>query len=148
VSGLSPGPSLIFLACAATPATTIDFSSDKQTSALKRSATDFLNIPYPSIDLLKVFEATQPDKSRPVVLLGARGLGKSHLLAAEWHAMNEPEVAKKWLADWSVRLGRPELNNNQLAAWSHVRTRALQIEKLCVADKVAPTTPHIETVIL
>lgn len=91
--------------------TTIDFSSDKQTSALKRSATDFLNITYPSIDLLKVFEATQPDKSRPVVLLGARGLGKSHLLAAEWHAMNDPEVAKKWLADWAVRLGRPELNN-------------------------------------
>ena len=40
------------------------------------------------------------------------------------------------------------VNNNQLAAWSHVRLRALQIEKLCVADKVAPTTPHIETVIL
>src|SRR4051812_48980914 len=46
--------------------TTVDFSSDKQTSALKRSAADFLNITYPSVDLLRVLEATQPDKSRPV----------------------------------------------------------------------------------
>jgi hypothetical protein len=90
--------------------TTIDFSSDKQTSALKRSASDFLSITYPSIDLLRVFEATQPDKSRPVVLLGPRGLGKSHLLAAQWHAMKEPDVASKWLSDWAVRLGRPELS--------------------------------------
>jgi hypothetical protein len=37
--------------------TTIDFSSDKRTSALKRSAWDFLSITYPSIDLLRVFEA-------------------------------------------------------------------------------------------
>lgn len=88
--------------------TTVDFSSDKQTSALKRSAAEFLSITYPSVDLLRVLEATQPNKSRPVVLLGPRGLGKSHLMAAQWHAMNDPAEASKWLSDWATRLTRPE----------------------------------------
>ena len=52
--------------------TTIDFS-EKDTSALKRPAAEFLGITYPSVDLLRIFEATQPGQSRPVVLLGGRG---------------------------------------------------------------------------
>ena len=87
--------------------TTIDFSADKPTSALQRSAGEFLSITYPSVDLLRVFEATQPNKSRPVVLLGGRGLGKSHLMAALWHGMKDPTEANKWLADWAtVKAGR------------------------------------------
>jgi hypothetical protein len=89
--------------------TTIDFSADKPTSALQQSTTEFLSITYPSVDLLRVFEATQPDKSRPVVLLGGRGQGKSHLMAALWHAIKDPAEATKWLADWATRLNRPEL---------------------------------------
>jgi hypothetical protein len=89
--------------------TTIDFSSDKPTSALQRSTAEFLSITYPSVDLLRVFEATQPDKARPVVLLGGRGQGKSHLMAALWHAIKDPAEATKWLADWAAKLNRPEL---------------------------------------
>ncbi len=89
--------------------TTIDFSADKPTSALQRSTAEFLSITYPSVDLLRVFEATQPDKSRPVVLLGGRGQGKSHLMAALWHAIKDPVEATKWLADWAAKLNRPEL---------------------------------------
>src|ERR1019366_2492851 len=89
--------------------TTIDFSADKPTSALQKSTADFLSITYPSVDLLRVFEATQPDKSRPVVLLGGRGQGKSHLMAALWHAIKDPTQATKWLAAWATRLNRPEL---------------------------------------
>src|ERR1039458_3097696 len=89
--------------------TTIDFSADKRTGALYKSSAEFLSITYPSVDLLKVFEATQPDRARPVVLLGGRGQGKSHLMAALWHAINDPIEATKWLAEWAVRLNRPEL---------------------------------------
>jgi hypothetical protein len=89
--------------------TTIDFSSDKPTSALQRSTAEFLSITYPSVDLLRVFEATQPGQSRPVVLLGGRGQGKSHLMAALWHAIKDPAEATKWLADWAAKLNRPEL---------------------------------------
>ena len=90
--------------------TTIDFSADKPTSALQRSTVEFLSITYPSVDLLRVLEATQPAKSRPVVLLGGRGQGKSHLMAALWHTVNDPTAATKWLSDWAARLNRPELN--------------------------------------
>lgn len=89
--------------------TTIDFSADKRTGALTKSSDEFLSITYPSVDLLKVFEATQPDRARPVVLLGGRGQGKSHLMAALWHAINDPAKATKWLAEWAVKLNRPEL---------------------------------------
>lgn len=89
--------------------TTIDFSADKRTGALTKSSDEFLSITYPSVDLLKVFEATQPDRARPVVLLGGRGQGKSHLMAALWHAINDPTTATKWLAEWAARLNRPEL---------------------------------------
>lgn len=88
--------------------TTIDFS-DKATSALNRPAAEFLGITYPSVDLLRIFEATQPGQSRPVVLLGGRGQGKSHLMAALWHATNSPTEAEHWLGEWSTRLNRPEL---------------------------------------
>jgi hypothetical protein len=46
--------------------TTVDFSADKATCALQEPAAEFLSITYPSVDLLRVFEATQPDRSRPV----------------------------------------------------------------------------------
>lgn len=89
--------------------TTIDFSADKPTSALKKTTPEFLSITYPSIDLLRVFEATQPEKSRPIVLLGGRGQGKSHLMAALWHGINDPGETIKWLVDWATKLKRPEL---------------------------------------
>ena len=91
--------------------TTIDFSADKPTSALQRSTVEFLSITYPSVDLLRVLEATQPAKSRPVVLLGGRGQGKSHLMAALWHTIKDPVDATKWLSDWATRLNRPEFKN-------------------------------------
>jgi hypothetical protein len=89
--------------------TTIDFSADKTTGVLKKPAAEFLSITYPSVDLLKVLEAAQPDKARPIVLLGGRGQGKSHLMAALFHAMKDPAAAAVWLADWAGKLNRPEL---------------------------------------
>ena len=93
--------------------TTIDFSADKDTSALKKPTAEFLNITYPSVDLLRILEATQPDKSRPVVLLGGRGQGKSHLMAAMWHGMKDPAQVTNWLGGWATKLNRPELTSLQ-----------------------------------
>src|ERR1039457_5298477 len=90
--------------------TTIDFSADKETSALQKTTAEFLNITYPSVDLIQILEATQPGKSRPVVLLGGRGQGKSHLMAAMWHGMKDPAEATNWLSNWASKLHRPEFN--------------------------------------
>ncbi len=89
--------------------TTIDFSADKTTGVLKKPAGEFLSITYPSVDLLKVLEAAQPEKARPIVLLGGRGQGKSHLMAALFHAMKDAAAAAAWLGDWAAKLNRPEL---------------------------------------
>ncbi len=105
--------------------TTIDFSADRPTSALQKSSAEFLSITYPSIDLLRVFEATQPDKSRPVVLLGSRGQGKSHLMAALWHSIKDPAEASKWLADWAEKLNRPELKTLKFRGDFHVIAESL-----------------------
>ena len=109
--------------------TTIDFSADRPTSALQRSATEFLSITYPSVDLLRVFEAVQPERSRPVVLLGGRGQGKSHLMAALWHAIKDPVEATKWMADWAAKLNRPELQALKFRGDFHVIAESLFQQK-------------------
>lgn len=89
--------------------TTVDFTNQSKTGALEIPASQFLKITYPSFDLLKTVEATGPGHSRPVVLLGARGQGKSHLLAALFHLSTSAEVGRNWLAEWSAQLARPEI---------------------------------------
>lgn len=84
--------------------TTIDFSNRKGTGALDRTAKDFLRITYPSADLLKTMEAVQPGHARPIVLIGARGLGKSHLMAAISQMFRDPEAAEMWCCEWAPRI--------------------------------------------
>ena len=69
--------------------TTIDFTNRQGTGALDKSASDFLNITYPSIDLLKTIEAIEPGKTNPTVIIGVRGQGKSHLMAAVSHMLKD-----------------------------------------------------------
>src|SRR5271166_1633367 len=79
--------------------TTVDFTNDNKTGALDVSASDFLKITYPSNDLLKTIESTGPWQSRPVVLLGSRGQGKSHLLAALYHLSTNADEGYLWLQE-------------------------------------------------
>jgi hypothetical protein len=76
--------------------------------AVKRSAADFLRITYPTSDVLKAIEAIGPDQGRPVVLIGERGQGKSHLMATLVHALTDASATRAWLQDWSDRLGLPK----------------------------------------
>lgn len=61
--------------------TAIELSNDSNTGATQVAAKQFLEITYPTHDLLKGVEAVGPDQGRPVVVIGERGLGKSHLMA-------------------------------------------------------------------
>lgn len=53
--------------------TVIELRDSKKGGAIERSAEEFLDITYPSIDLLRTVEALQPDKTKTVVLKGGRG---------------------------------------------------------------------------
>jgi len=89
--------------------TAIELSNDQETGATQINARSFLNITYPTRDLLKGIEAISPDQGRPVVVIGERGLGKSHLMAALYHAVNDPISTGAWLQSWSDTLGDPSI---------------------------------------
>lgn len=100
--------------------TTIDFSNDAGTGALDMQAQDFLRITYPSIDLIKSIKAAAPGSNRTVVLIGNRGQGKSHLMAALCHLLRDPEAGELWLKDWADKLRQPDLAQLSLRSTLHV----------------------------
>ncbi|MBB3243902.1 hypothetical protein FHW68_005487 [Pseudomonas sp. Tn43] len=89
--------------------TAIELSNDTNTGATQVAAKEFLEITYPTHDLLKGVEAVGPNQGRPVVVIGERGLGKSHLMAALYHAVNDPASTGAWLNSWATTLGDPQI---------------------------------------
>jgi hypothetical protein len=89
--------------------TAIELSNETSTGATQIASHDFLEITYPTHDVLKGIEAVSPDKGRPVVIIGERGLGKSHLMAALYHAVHDPLSTRKWLNSWSDTLNEPNI---------------------------------------
>ena len=86
--------------------TAIELSNSSKTGAVQQSAQAFLEITYPSSDVLKSLRALNPEQARPVVLMGSRGLGKSHLMATLHHALNDGAATSSWLSQWGQRLKR------------------------------------------
>jgi energy-coupling factor transporter ATP-binding protein EcfA2 len=89
--------------------TAIELSNDANNGATQIPAQQFLAITYPTQDLLKGIEAIGPNQGRPVVVIGERGSGKSHLIAALYHTVHDPISTGAWLASWSATLGEPRL---------------------------------------
>ncbi|MBR0946837.1 MULTISPECIES: DUF499 domain-containing protein [Bradyrhizobium] len=100
--------------------TAIELSNDQQTGATQIAAKQFLEITYPTHDLLKGIEAVGPDKGRPVVVIGERGLGKSHLMAAVFHAVTDPASTRAWLNAWATTLAEPNIAKIALREGMHV----------------------------
>ena len=109
--------------------TTVDFTNQAQTGALQVPAIEFLRITYPSFDLLKTIEATGPGHSRPVVLLGARGQGKSHLMAALYHLCTNTAAGNAWLTEWADRLGNPQIGALKLRADACMIAESLHLQR-------------------
>lgn len=91
--------------------TAIELSNEANTGATQVPAQSFLEITYPTLDLLKGIEAVGPGQGRPVVVIGERGLGKSHLMAALFHTVHDPVSTKAWLQTWSATLGDPQIGS-------------------------------------
>ena len=89
--------------------TAIELSNDTGTGATQIAAQSFLEITYPTHDLLKGIEAVGPNQGRPVVVIGERGLGKSHLMAALYHAVHDGASTGAWLKSWATNLGDPKI---------------------------------------
>ncbi|MDB5550155.1 MAG: hypothetical protein JWL86_139, partial [Rhizobium sp.] len=100
--------------------TAIELSNDQHTGATQIAAKQFLGITYPTHDLLKGIAAVGPDQGRPVVVIGERGLGKSHLIAALYHAVTDPVSTGAWLNAWATTLAEPGIGKIALRNGMHV----------------------------
>jgi hypothetical protein len=100
--------------------TAIELSNDQHTGATQIVAKQFLEITYPTHDLLKGIEAVGPNQGRPVVVIGERGLGKSHLMAALYHAVTDPVSTRAWLNAWGTTLAEPNIAKITLREGMHV----------------------------
>lgn len=109
--------------------TAIELSNDQQTGATQIAAKQFLEITYPTHDLLKGIEAVGPSQGRPVVVIGERGLGKSHLMAALYHAVTDPVSTGAWLREWASKLADPNIDNIALRDGMHVIGESLHRQR-------------------
>jgi len=105
--------------------TAIELTNKNKTGATQVAAADFLKITYPSTDVLKMLEAAGPDQGRPIVLMGERGQGKSHLMAALYHGLTDMSAIQTWLNHWSGVLGNPKVNAIPLRPGMHVISDSL-----------------------
>lgn len=109
--------------------TAIELSNDQHTGATQIAAKQFLEITYPTHDLLKGIEAIGPEQGRPVVVIGDRGLGKSHLMAVLYHAVTDPASTRSWLSTWSTTLTNPEISKIALRDGMHVIGESLHRQR-------------------
>lgn len=109
--------------------TAIELSNDTNTGATQVTAKSFLEITYPTHDVLKGIEAIGPNQGRPVVVIGERGLGKSHLMAALYHAVNDPRSTGAWLNAWGTTLGSPPIGEIALRTGMEVIGESLHRQR-------------------
>ena len=94
------------------PGTAISLiTSDKQ-GAAQKSADQILTITYPTADIQTALKAISEKRSGcPIVLMGDRGRGKSHIMAVMHHAIKSPDIVRDWLEDWSAKLQQTDLQD-------------------------------------
>ena len=109
--------------------TAIELANENNTGATQVPAAEFLEITYPSGDLLKAIEAVGPGQGRPVVLIGERGQGKSHLLAALYHALTDTAQTQAWLDTWSGRLNNQKIGQLSLRSGMLVISESLHKQR-------------------
>ena len=97
------------------PGTAISLRTSDNKGAAQRPADYILSITWPTADIQTALKALSLKNSgRPVVLIGGRGRGKSHIMAVMHHALHSPELVESWLKEWGGKLGGNELNKLEL----------------------------------
>ena len=123
--------------------TAIELANSNNTGATQVAAKDFLEITYPSADALASIEAVGPERGRPLVLIGERGQGKSHLMAMLYHGFTDTEATRNWLVTWADRLGNSKLADLQLRDGMHVISESLHRQSFrFLWDLVFECHPH------
>lgn len=89
-----------------TPGTAISLRRNDNTGAAQQPPDRILEITYPTADVQNALRALSTSRpAKPMVLLGDRGRGKSHIMAVMHHATMSADVVQQWARDWGQRLG-------------------------------------------
>ena len=86
-------------------ATAIELCNRQNTGWTQKAEPDeLLEITYPTSDVQRALDAISAARSgKPIVLLGQRGSGKSHIMALLHHGFNSPDSVESWAHQWSSR---------------------------------------------
>lgn len=97
------------------PGTAIALRTSDNQGAAQKSPEDILSITYPTADVLTALKAISVKYSGcPIVLMGDRGRGKSHIMAVMHHAIQSPDVVESWLKDWGNKTDNDELKQAEM----------------------------------
>lgn len=100
-----------------TPGTAISLRRNDDSGAAQQPPDRILEITYPTADVQNALRALSVNRpAKPMVLLGDRGRGKSHIMAVMHHATMSPDVVQQWARDWGRRLGNQFLSDLELQA--------------------------------
>lgn len=78
------------------------------------TSNTILEITYPTADVRKALRAIASPDSRPIVIIGERGRGKSHILALLHYAFNNPNQVMQWIQQWARDIRDPSFGQLSL----------------------------------
>ena len=105
--------------------------------------TELLEITYPTADVQRALEAVSTAAAgRPVVFIGQRGRGKSHIMALLHHAFLNPAAVEGWAAGWSGRMQSARLNGLTLQRGFHPISETMSNQEYpCLWDVIFDRHP-------
>jgi hypothetical protein len=99
------------------PGTAISLRTSDNQGAAQKGPDYILSITYPTADVQTALKAiSAKNAGRPIILMGDRGRGKSHIMAVMHHGIQSPEVVESWLKDWGGQIGSEELKSTALGS--------------------------------
>ena len=97
------------------PGTAISLRTSDNQGAAQKSPDHILSITYPTADVQTALKAiSKKNNGRPIVLMGDRGRGKSHIMAVMHHAVQSPAIVENWLKDWAIKQENDELKTFEM----------------------------------
>src|SRR6185437_15478855 len=86
--------------------TAIELRNRQGTGWTQRDPAELLRITYPTTDVQRALAGISTGaQGRPLVFLGQRGRGKSHIMALLHHAIESPEKVSGWAHEWGAKPG-------------------------------------------
>lgn len=97
------------------PGTAIALRTSDNQGAAQKSPDYILSITYPTADVQTALKTISvKNTGRPIVLMGDRGRGKSHIMAVMHHGIQSPGIVESWLKEWGNKIDSDELKNAEM----------------------------------